>query len=459
MYFFELPTTGAISFSDICSDKTRDRRYLAHITAATQARANVRALLKENKRTTSDHKDFLRLVKLSEDYIPHIRGILQCVADENIGIKSEPLFSWRTTLSANIFNSSPRLLLPGLQTDLAFTLITYAFSLCNLGRSIAFSLGRYERDRTISDADRRSKDLQLNVAVGFLCKASGIFTFIGESVLPDWESDAKRELVEKPPELNCDVNAALAKLTLADAQSLAIRTMLSKAAYDSNVAPGPPLPRSHPSPSLISKLHLQCSSLYASASSLVKASGATGARAEVSTDLRRYLEGEEAFHVALSRKWLGVDAGERGGKEKGGDAVGFMMWAKKELESLKDGLKGLTIARADSKDMKDRMKTRVTDELESVKLFLKYYKKANDTIHFQAVPSQVELQDRIPTGTTAVSPKVYELPTPAFGPGSVVHLERETAVLDFSETGEVKVAKIDSDLQSLGTYAGAGSYF
>jgi hypothetical protein len=176
------------------------------------------------------------------------------------------------------------------------------------------------------------------------------------------------------------------RLALADAQSLAIRKLLSKSAYDSNIAPGPPLPTSHPSPALLAKLHLECASLYSSALSLVKAVGArkrpsssSDSSGEVSADLRRYLGDEAAFHSALARKWIGVDAGENGGVERGGEAVGFMGLAKKELEELKDSKKGINMGKGD-RGMKDRMKEKVNDELEKVNLFFKHYKKVNDSV-------------------------------------------------------------------------------
>lgn len=177
-------------------------------------------------------------------------------------------------------------------------------------------------------------------------------------------------------------------MALADAQSLAIRKLLSKAAYDSNVAPGPPLPRSHPSPALIAKLHLECASTYTSALSLVKTTGERRRRrtstspernVEVSADLRRYLADEAAFHGALSRKWLGVDAGENGKSEKGGDAVGFLAWAKKELEEMKDGWRGISAVTGD-REMREAIKQKVNDELTSVGVFYKYYKKLNDSV-------------------------------------------------------------------------------
>ena len=59
-YLYELPTTGAISFSDYLVDKSAS--YIAEVAETTEARANLRAALKESKRT--DEKDYLRLVKV-----------------------------------------------------------------------------------------------------------------------------------------------------------------------------------------------------------------------------------------------------------------------------------------------------------------------------------------------------------------------------------------------------------
>ena len=61
-YLYELPTTGAISFADFCVDQTAT--YTTALAAATQARANLRAALKESKRTGDSEKDYLKLVKV-----------------------------------------------------------------------------------------------------------------------------------------------------------------------------------------------------------------------------------------------------------------------------------------------------------------------------------------------------------------------------------------------------------
>lgn len=239
-------------------------------------------------------------------------------------------------------------------------------------------------------------------------------------------------------------------MALADAQTLAIRKLLSRAAYDSTISPGPPLPKSHPSPALIAKLHLECASLYSSARTLAKTP-----LEEVNGELRKYLKDEAGFHSALARKWLGVDCGETGGTEKGGDAVAWTAWAKKELEELK-GSKGIGISKAE-KEKKEKRKNGFADELESTAVFWKHYTKVNDSLHFQTVPPQSALQSRIPTGRLAVAVKPYELPMPVFGPGSVEYIRKQTEELEL-ESGQEKDGNVASP-RSGSSYAGAGSYF
>jgi hypothetical protein len=122
------------------------------------------------------------------------------------------VFSWRTTLSSTLLNNSPRLSIPTLQTDLAFTLLTYAFALSNLARSISASLGYYERERAISEQQRKAKDEKLNFAVTLLCRSSGVFSYISETVLLQWEqATAGKSGVVRPPDLSKEVTTALAK--------------------------------------------------------------------------------------------------------------------------------------------------------------------------------------------------------------------------------------------------------
>ncbi|KAF9010615.1 hypothetical protein BDQ17DRAFT_933061 [Cyathus striatus] len=477
MFVYELPTTGAISFSDFFIDQSTHKTYTYHIPQATQARADLRDVLKESKRTEHAEKDFLRLVKLIEEYIPYLRGIMACVAHDEIGCKAEPIFSWRTTLSSNLFHTSPRLSVPGLHADYAFTLLTFAFALSNLAHTVVSSLGNYESERAISDEERKRKDEQLNVAVGFLCKASGIFTYVSDTVLPEWEVNRSGGPpgFNKPPELSREINNALAKMALADAQALAIRKLLSKSAYDINIAPGPPLPTSHPSPALLAKLHLECASLYSSAHNLAKTFASLarsklrspmseGSSGEVNPDLRKYLSDENTFHDALARKWLGVDAGEHGGTARGGEAVAFIAWAKKDLEDMREGkISGAALTRGDKeKDIRGKRRDKINQELETVTVFLKHYKRMNDSLHFQPVPTQPDLQSRIPAGRMAVASRPFTPPQPAFGPGSVEYIRKEAERLEVTDQLPNVPSNAPSDVnpsQPTGNYAGAGAYF
>lgn len=97
------------------------------------------------------------------------------------------VFSWRTTLSANLLNNSPRQSVTGLFADLSFTLLTYASAFANLAASSVNSLGHYERERAITDEQRKQKDDKLNFALQLLLKSAGVFSHVAEKVIPQWE--------------------------------------------------------------------------------------------------------------------------------------------------------------------------------------------------------------------------------------------------------------------------------
>lgn len=480
IYLYHLPTTGTISFGDFCIDTSADktRTPAPHIAEATQTRANLRAVLKENKRTQDSEKDYLRLIKVLDDYLPQLYGIMSSVASSTVSLRFEPVFSWRTTLSSQLLNTCPRVPLPSLHADLAFSLLTYGMALSNFARLTVNALGYYEHDSAISAIERHAKDEKLNFAVSLLCRASGVFAYLSESALADWNNAGASG--PRPPDLTTEVCAALSKMALADAQALAIRKLLSLSANESTLSPGPPLPKSHPSAALLAKLHLECASLYISARSLALTPGKVrttrnaasesgiGASGEVTGELTRHLTDEAAFHSALAHKWLGVDAGERGVAIKGGEAVGFLAWAKRELEDLCGSFKG-TLLRKDRMSGEDRRgkKERVILELASVEVFLLQYKKMNDSLSFQPVPKQSDLQTRIPAGRLAVSPKPYEPPIPAFGSSTsnkllahtVQNLDvpRQTASDTDSDSDSDK--EVVKQLPNRKGYTGAGSYF
>ena len=97
----------------------------------------------------------------------------------------------------------------GIYFDLTFALLTYGFALCNMSASIVASLENYEREAHISDVERRAKDERLNFAVTLLCRASGVFVYIAETVLPDLAKSSPT--VPNVPDLSREVITGLSK--------------------------------------------------------------------------------------------------------------------------------------------------------------------------------------------------------------------------------------------------------
>ena len=87
VYAYELPTTGSFSFADVFTDLTGT--HTSSLADATQARACLRGLLKESKRTDGD-KDYLRLVKTLEEYLPYLYGVMACVQAGELNERTRP---------------------------------------------------------------------------------------------------------------------------------------------------------------------------------------------------------------------------------------------------------------------------------------------------------------------------------------------------------------------------------
>jgi len=260
---------------------------------------------------------------------------------------------------------------------------------------------------------------------------------------------------------------------------------MTKSSYDSVVAPGPPLPSSHPSPALLAKLHLEASALCASAESLLRIPASRKKDMDVVEPLLLYAHECAALHGALARKWLGADAGAH---DAPGVAVGFLRWAKRELDALHDGAGRLRGGgKEEGRDGRRERREHITAEAEDAVQFLRYYTRINDTVRarvpipgwpvinfafprfhsalsiqvsFQPVPSQGELQTSVPAGRLAVAAKPFSIPTPAFGPGSVEYIRKHTDSLDLADS-ETSPDDQPSTTSSTGrpSYAGAGSYF
>jgi hypothetical protein len=82
-----------------------------------------------------------------------------------------------------------------------------------LAHATVQSIGAYEHDRAITKVQRERKDEQLNVAFGFLCKASGVFSYIADTLLSEWEASRKggSDASKLPLDLKQEVITALSK--------------------------------------------------------------------------------------------------------------------------------------------------------------------------------------------------------------------------------------------------------
>jgi len=420
LFYYELPTTGAVTFGDLLED--RSGTHTEHISNASSSRAQVRGILKETKRMGAQ-KDYLRVIKVMEDYLPQLGGIMDCVFAEELALHSEPKFSWRSTLSSHLLKNSPRVEGSGFFYELCFSLLTYAYGLCDLAHATVVSLGNYELEGHLSESERKEKDELLNFAARTLCRAAGIFKHIPDTILvntPGWKGK------ERPPDLSPEVLTALPRIVMADANGLAIRKLMSRAVADSIAVPGASLPKSHPAPSLLGKLWIHVHGEYATARSLLSKSSSIGSRDEVDADLRKYLERRAVYALAMAFKWFGIDAGEH---ERNGTAIAFLTAAKEDLAELKD-VKGAS--GAESKSRKEAL----AEEIDSVSQWLRRYKVANDSITFQDVPAKAQVRATIPDGVAVLKIQPFALPRPAFG--SRVHsaAEGEVETPDYVRAGQ-----------------------
>lgn len=193
---------------------------------------------------------------------------------------------------------------------------------------------------------------------------------------------------------------------MADAERLAIRKLLSKSYADALVSPGPPLPRSHPSPTLLAKLQLNVLALYERARSSYKAS--TSSNRELSPEFRKYLTTGRTVNGGLSYKWLGVEAGE-GSSNKIGEALAWLHLARTEILSVKPKAPTIGFGKKGIAAKKER-KTRLDMELETIEAFTKVYKQLNDTVSFQPIPDATSLLAKVPGGRSALVSKPYTPP-------------------------------------------------
>jgi hypothetical protein len=196
---------------------------------------------------------------------------------------------------------------------------------------------------------------------------------------------------------------------LADANAVGIEKLLSpflaNATFQSTTLP---LPRGHPSPGLLAKLHIEVATLYSAARNLLKTmKNSKGSALEglnidddIEPGLMEYLRKEWGLAEVRSRKWLAVEAGEHASGEKVGQAIAMLKDAQARLEELrKHGdigastmkkMKGLKIGMGSAgKEEKSERKGRIAQEMADIDSFLKTYTHMNNTVSTRDVSNSI----------------------------------------------------------------------
>ncbi|PKI83578.1 hypothetical protein MVES_002440 [Malassezia vespertilionis] len=406
----------------------------------------------------------LRTVQAVREYLPSLLGLYNSILTDAVLVHKPLVFSWQSR--AGVYK------VEGLDGELSMVLFVYATALSNECARIVESLGPYELDPTLAVDANRAKEERLKAAIDLLCRASGIFALLTNDLIPRLASDTSR-----PPELTSAQIQALARVAMAEAHRLAVRKLQAPALTQARetLTPGPPLPKEHPSASLLAKIHVHTASLYEQASTLVcppvidhplgKVKATMRSLKPVSEQsasaLQRYLVHEAKWHRALAHKWFGIDAGENA--QQTGAGVAHLTAAKMQLAELvpKNAAPSApgkeTQVRIPLWEQRRAARFRgdlalwwAAMEMESVVRWQDVYKRLNDKVAFQCVPAINELVQGGAEGRAVLVQKPFVLPRPAYGPGA---LGAEQGVAHELLLG------MQTEREERHAYAGAGAYY
>ncbi|TXT08605.1 hypothetical protein VHUM_02733 [Vanrija humicola] len=479
-YLFPYPTTGPVTLSNVFID--RQLAYTTELAEATVARTRLQIALKAAA-GQEPGSSALAVLEAVQVYHPYLRGIIACLDTDDLLVKGELAFPWKSPLTASLTSSS-LLSLPSIQAEHFYVVLTYSIALANYAHAILQGLPRFEVEPgskavpNITVEDAQKTNAGLTRAVDLLSQASGVADWAALNVSPGLEparqaTGGRLGRSKWPVETGPEAFRAISMVLLADAHVTAIRKLLLPVlAHQLFAPPGPPLPSNHPSPSLLSKLYLYVSELYTSSAALFKVHEATrssgggrklfarkdrelpetdAADSEIIPELKRYLRKEALLSSALAYKWLGVDAGENGKGNKVGEAVAWVKEAQSRLSELEDGkvadkMKGLSLGKGSErkKEVRKARQGRVDRELADIAAWITAYTKMNDTVAFQPVPAASTLV--APPGRPIFAAKVFTPPPAKFAP-----LER---------LSDDSLRKVETEAKhEEASYAGKGSYF
>ncbi|KAJ2657712.1 hypothetical protein IWW48_004393 [Coemansia sp. RSA 1200] len=220
-----------------------------------------------------------------------------------------------------------------------------------------------------------------------LREAAGVFQYIMDHVLPQISG-----IRLGVPDLTPDIQYMLQMLSLADSDRLSVRVWLRT---DKNQRKTPNIP---------ANLLLGIQERYLNASSLVRTLQ-SGEFRSVSSDIQNYMRDGQQLILAQAMIYL---AQVQSDNQKYGNAVGFMRDAREILAGLKKRNQSVHARTA------EMLLRGPIDPLYSL------YRRNNDTIGFEAVPSSEDMRARLPSGRALISKAIPYSPASAASSSSSV---------------------------------------
>ncbi|KAF9187736.1 hypothetical protein BGZ51_001121 [Haplosporangium sp. Z 767] len=468
-YPYTLPTTANVSFQEFLVPNAQYQRPLSDATAF---RGRLRAVLKEHKH--SDRHDFLNIQKRKiqsaiGDVSTYVGGYGDGSSMAGTGIGQTNSNSTSYSISSSNhhgvgsgFGSSGDIgdgsggggggtgigVLKSKRGAAAARLFKKGLSSAS-SKSSKSSNTIGEFTDYLSDEDLAGIDHRLTMAADLYCRAAGVFEYVVQEMIPKWndaavaageDKESKKNVSEmsRPIDVQTNVVSAHIRLALGEAHACTVRKATIKAARASAIknstlggssiasTAGTGATGSKTSYVLLAKLTIGVKEEYERAYGLLKSVKDLN---DISTEFRAHVKDAKVYYEAVAQTLLGMDAYEA---QHYGKAIGFMSLARTSFASLAKSSKAHTIAQAAEFECR----------LASEKVVA--FEKINDSVTFEAIPSQSALLAVIPSGRELLQAKKYLPPKPSFG--------TSPATADGSQSGA------DDNTHKL-SYALQGAYF
>lgn len=299
-----------------------------HLSRTTQLREGVRSVLSDAAAASSSSSSGvveIKLVQAIEDYLPCIIGVFNSCQTDELVWRRDAWFVWPPLLAQASSSKASSSSGPFASTSILFevdhVMILYSLALSNLAALQYISVGSYEFDRSLSDADRKQKETILKRGINFSRKAIAVVRWLIEDLAQDDEQASQEWYHTRGRLLEGLVALHHLPPTLI---SLRLLKSPTRCEIQSTQQLPPPLPKSHPSPSLLAKLYLEVPRLAGEARSNLAAAGGLEANVGPGAAPRRLKNllgdtGSSSSKLASRFKGLGLGGNRRAGAADDGD--------------------------------------------------------------------------------------------------------------------------------------------